>query len=316
MLTTWLPRQLRGRPDDSATTSIAGLDWTRLLRGIVLPVLAGSLALGVAVVGALLAGGGSGTGGVNGLVESLSGSSSSELGELGLLAPLGFAFAAGMASAVNPCGFAMLPAYLGLYLGSDEEGREQKNPVRHLGRALLVGGAVTGGFVLLFGLVGLVIGAGARSVVDIIPWLGLSIGVLLTIVGSWLLAGGKLYTGFAGRAASHIGNPSQVGVRGYFLFGLSYGTASLSCTLPIFLTVVGTSLAVSSIPAALGQLLLYSLGMGAVIMALTIGLALFKGTLVGALQKTLRFIQPFSSVLMLVAGSYIVFYWLTIGGLW
>ena len=34
------------------------------------------------------------------------------------LIPLGYAFGAGMVSTVNPCGFAMLPAYLGLYLGS------------------------------------------------------------------------------------------------------------------------------------------------------------------------------------------------------
>ena len=235
---------------------------------------------------------------------------------LGLLAPLGFAFAAGMASAVNPCGFAMLPAYLGLYLGSKDKDREQPHPIRRLSRALLVGGAVTGGFVLLFGIAGLVIGGGARTVVDIIPWLGLSIGILLAILGAWTLGGGKLYSGIAGRLASHIGNPGQLGVKGYFLFGLSYGTASLSCTLPIFLTVVGTSLAVSSLPSALGQLLLYSLGMGAVIMALTIGMALFQGAMVGALRRTLGFVQRVSPVLMLVAGSYIVFYWLTIGGLW
>ena len=113
-----------------------------------------------------------------------------------------------------------------------------------------------------------------------------------------------------------MGNPGQVGIRGYFTFGLSYGTASLSCTLPIFLTVVGTSLAVSSIPSALGQLFLYGLGMGAVIMALTIGMALFQGAMVGALRRTLGFVQTISPVLMLVAGAYIVFYWLTIGGLW
>ena len=289
---------------------------TRFLRTIILPVLAGSLALSVAVIGALITGGGSDTSGVNGFVEALSGSSSSRLGSLGLLAPLGFAFAAGMASAVNPCGFAMLPAYLGLYMGSNDKDREQPHPVRRLGRALLVGTVVTGGFVMLFGVAGLVIGGGARTVVDIIPWLGLSIGILLAIAGAWMIGGGKLYTGFAGRAASRIGNPGQVGIRGYFVFGLSYGTASLSCALPIFLTVVGTSLAVSSIPSALGQLFLYGLGMGAVIMALTIGMALFQGAMVGALRKTLGFVQAISPVLMLVAGAYIVFYWLTIGGLW
>jgi cytochrome c-type biogenesis protein len=285
-----------------------------LIKVLLLPVSAGSLALGVAVVGALL-GEGSGTGGVNGFVESLSGTSSSELGKLGLLAPLGFAFAAGMVSAVNPCGFAMLPAYLGLYLGFGEDRREQTNPVENLGRALLVGGAVAGGFILLFGVVGFVIGVGARSIVDIIPWLGLGIGILLIIVGSWLLGGGELYTGLASRAASNISKPDQLGVPAYFLFGVSYGIVSLSCTLPIFLTVVGTSLVVTNIPTALGQLLLYAMGMGSVIMALTIGLAVFKGALLGTLQRTLRFIKPLSSVLMLVAGSYIVFYWLTIGEL-
>ena len=105
---------------------------------------------------------------------------------------------------------------------------------------------------MLFGIAGVVIGAGAQFVVGIIPWLGLSIGVVLAIAGSWMIGGGKLYTGFAGRAAAHIGNPGQVSARGYFLFGLSYGTASLSCTLPIFLAAVGTSLAVSDIPASAG----------------------------------------------------------------
>ena len=311
-----LPWRGNDRSRGNMDSDVTALQATKLLRTIILPVLAGSLALGVAVIGALVTGGGSDTGGVNGFVEALSGSSGSRLGSLGLLAPLGFAFAAGMASAVNPCGFAMLPAYLGLYLGSNSKDSEQPHMVRRLGRALLVGGAVTGGSVLLFGIAGLVIGGGARTVVDISPWLGLSIGVLLAIAGAWMIGGGKLYTGFATRAASRMGNPGQIGIRGYFMFGLSYGTESLSCTLPIFLTVVGTSLAVSSIPSALGQLFLYGLGMGAVIMALTIGITLFQGAMVGALRKTLGFVQRVSPVLMLVAGSYIVFYWLTIGGLW
>ena len=205
---------------------------TRSLRTIIIPVLAGSLALGVAVIGALITEGGSDSGGVNGFVEALSGSSSSRLGSLGLLAPLGFAFAAGMASAVNPCGFVMLPAYIGLYLGSNDKDRKLSHPIRRLGRALLVGSVVTGGFVLLFGIAGLGIGGGPRSVVDIIPWLGLSIGVLLAIAGAWMIGGGKLYTAFATRAASRMGNPGQVGIRGYFMFGLSYGTVQRPLAVP------------------------------------------------------------------------------------
>ena len=281
-------------------------------KSYILPGLAAVAALTVAVVGAHLTGEVSGTSGVNGFVESLSGRSSSYLGNISFLAPLGFAFAAGMASTVNPCGFAMLPAYLGLYLGSGEEG---KHSVHRLAKALLVGGMVTFGFILLFGVAGIVIGAGARSVVDIIPWLGLVTGIIVAIGGAWMLGGGKLYSSFATRAAAHIGNPGQVSVKGYFLFGISYGVASLSCVLPIFLVVVVSTITVSGTLEAIGQFVLYALGMGLVIMLLTIGMALFKGTIVGILRKVLPHIQTVSAVLMLVAGSYIVYYWLTIGGL-
>lgn len=298
----------------SSSTSISTsfLRQTALFRSLGLPVIVATVALVGAYIAAKLIGTGDGIDGVNGFVESLSGGSSSFLGGLGLLAPLGFAFAAGMASAVNPCGFAMLPAYLGLYLGGNQEAQ----PGRQLGRALLVSSIVTAGFVVLFGSAGAIIGLGARSaVVGILPWLGLGIGIALALAGSWMVGGGKLYTGFAAQAASRMGDPSQVSPKGYFLFGLSYGTASLSCTLPIFLAVVGTSLAVSNLATAFGQFLLYGLGMGVVITALTLGMALFKGTMVGALRKALPYIQPVGSWLMVLAGAYIVFYWLTLGGL-
>jgi len=277
--------------------------------------IAGLAALASAITFGLVQGGNGSTGGANGFVETLSGDSSTFIGDLGILAPLGFAFIAGAVSAVNPCGFAMLPAYLGLYVGANEEQPARQHFVRRLARALFVGGVVTGGFMLLFVVVGLVIGGGAQEVVDALPWIGLTVGGVLAVVGSWMLAGGKLYTGMAGRVAARIGNSGEVSTKGYFTFGLSYGIASLSCTLPIFLAVVGTSLAVSDVPSAVGQLVLYALGMGFVITVLTISMAVFKGAMVGALRTTLAYVQPISAALMVVAGSYIVYYWLTIGGL-
>ena len=272
-------------------------------------------ALGVAIIGALLVGSGGGIDGVNGFVELLSGRSGRFLGGL-VGASFLFAFAAGMASAVNPCGFAMLPAYLGLYLGNNEPESEKALPVTHVARALLIGGAVTAGFIVLFGVAGTAISLGASFIADVLPWLGLIIGISLAIAGAWMVGGGKLYTGFAASAASRLGNPNEVSVKGYFMFGLSYGTASLSCTLPIFLAVLGVSVAgTTGILTAVGQFLLYALGMGTVIMALTLGMAIFKGSMVGALRKALPYIQPVGSWLMVIAGAYIVFYWLTIGGI-
>ena len=287
---------------------------TAVSHGFIFPTFIAGIAIGVAVVAAVLLGRDDGIDGVNGFVELLSGSSTSFLGGL-VGASFLFAFAAGMASAVNPCGFAMLPAYLGLFLGTNDQEAEQVNPVQHMVRALLIGGAVSAGFVLLFGVAGTVIALGASFVTGALPWLGLFVGILLAIAGAWLFCGGKLYTGIAARAASHIGDPTQVSTKGYFLFGLSYGTASLSCTLPIFLAVLGVSVAGTSILTSVCQFFLYALGMGWVIMIFTFGMAIFKSAMVGALRKTLPFVQPIGSSLMVIAGTYIIFYWLTLGDL-
>ncbi len=285
-----------------------------IMRTVVLPVVVAAIALATAFIGAIIIGSGSGIDGVNLFVERLSGDSSGWLGGLVGASAL-FALAAGMASAVNPCGFAMLPAYLGMYLG-DEAGQARKvQPVKHFSRAILVGLTVTAGFVILFGIVGAIIGLGASFIGDLMQWLGLIIGIGLAIVGAWMVGGGKLYTGVAARAASHMGNPAQVSMKGYFIFGISYGTASLSCTLPIFLAVVGISVAGRGASSVLSDFVLFALGMGSVIMALTLGMAFFKTSMVGALRKVLPYTQPLGAGLMVIAGAYIVFYWLTIGGL-
>lgn len=286
---------------------------TGIMRSVVLPVGVAAAALTIAIVGALLVRGESEIDGVNFFVESISGFAARSLGGWGVIAPLGFAFGAGIAAAFNPCGFAMLPAYMGLYLGIHDE-RNTPSFAGQIGKALLIGGSVTAGFVLLFAAAGAVIGLGARSVVgSILPWVGLGIGVLLTVAGAWLLSGGKLYTALAQQMSERFGNPGQTNARGYFIFGLSYGLASLSCTLPIFLAVIGTSFSTATIWTSFAQFVLYALGMGAVIIALTLLMAIFKGAVIGVMRRAMPYIQPIGTWLMLIAGTYIVFYWLTIG---
>ena len=281
-------------------------------RTVILPIAAATIALALAVIGALIVRGESDIDGINFFVESLSGGAARQLGGLSVIAPLGFAFGAGLAAAFNPCGFAMLPAYMGLYLGVGDE--DNPSFIAHIGKALLIGGSVTVGFILLFAAAGAVIGLGARSVVgSVLPWIGLGVGILLTIAGAWLLGGGKLYTALAQQMAEKFGNPGQANIRGYFIFGLAYGLASLSCTLPIFLAVVGSSFAAASIWTAFAQFILYAVGMGTVIITLTLGMALFKGAMVGGMRKVMPYMQSVGTWLMLIAGTYIVFYWLTIG---
>ncbi len=223
--------------------------------------------------------------------------------------PLGLAFGAGMVAAVNPCGFAMLPAYLSLYLGANEEDFAKRSSLMRLLSALLVGATVSSGFVLLFAAAGLAISAGGSALLALMPALGTVIGAALILIGLWMLAGRTLYTGVFERLASRVGDPGAVSMRGFFLFGLAYGAASLSCTLPVFLAVIGSSLATGGVLAGAGQFLGFGLGMAAVLMVLTLALAFFKQGLVKWLRRAVPYVQLASAVLLVLAGAYIIYYW-------
>jgi cytochrome c-type biogenesis protein len=213
--------------------------------------------------------------------------------------PFGFAFGAGMVASVNPCGFAMLPAYLSLYLGAEEENLGKRPSMSRLLRALLVGVTVSFGFVVLFGLSGLIISAGGSA--------------LLVLIGLWMLAGRTLHASAFERFAGRVGDPRNVSTRGFLLFGLAYGVASLSCTLPTFLAVVGSSLASGGVLAGAGRFFAFGLGMAAVLVTLTLALAFFKQGLLRWLRKAMPYVQLASAVLLTLAGAYVIFYWLASG---
>ncbi|MEE3918073.1 cytochrome c biogenesis protein CcdA [Micromonospora sp. BRA006-A] len=96
------------------------------------------------------------------------------------------ALTAGMLGAVNPCGFAMLPAYLSLLVAGPDGGRGA------VGRALTATAGLTLGYVLVFGAFGLALAPAADWLRPRLPWLTVTLGVLLALAGCWLLAGRRL----------------------------------------------------------------------------------------------------------------------------
>lgn len=285
------------------------------------PVLgagSGLLALAIAMAAALAAR--RGTGDLNG-VEVFSAASTNLLSGLAAAVPIGYAFGAGMVSAVNPCGFVLLPTYLGLYLGSEEGGRGNEVSPRdgvasRLGRALMISISVTLSFVVLFGVVGLALGATTAALAAAFPWVGLGIGVLLVLSGAAMLGGGHLYLGTLQRLGAAVGSSAgRRGIRGYVAYGLAYGSCSLGCTLPIFLAVVGSGVVAGGWVAAARQFVLYALGMGFVLSVLTLGVAVLKQTVFGAIRGLGAYLEPASGLLLLATGAYVTYYWLALGDL-
>lgn len=246
-------------------------------------------------------------------ILNLQGQSEGQVSALSSIIPLGFAFTVGMVATLNPCGFVMLPAYLGLYIGTDDGDNSVK-----LGRRMVSAGSVSMsvglGFIVLFGAVGLIITSVTTSIVQYFDWVGLGVGIIMGGTAMYVLAGGKLYNRFAANTSAKIGDPRDSTLVGYFLFGISYAVASLGCTLPLFLAVVASS-ATGSFLFGASQFVSYALGMTFIFAVLTLSVALFKGVMVKWMRKAMPYVQPASAVLLLLAGAYLIFYWLTVGGL-
>lgn len=274
--------------------------------------MAALFALLAAVAAATAAG--SGGGEVARAVETASAASSDFLTGIGRYLPFGYAFAAGMVAAVNPCGFALLPAYLALYL--DGAAGERSGPVRGLARALAVSATVTASFLAFFSLAGLALTIAAGALQAYMPYVGLAVGALLVVAGGAMLAGAPLYGSLGQRLAGGLGPLARrADVTGYGAYGVAYALASLSCTLPIFLTVVGSALTLRGYGGALVEFLLYGFGMGVVLTILTIAVAAIKVAPLGRAVRLLQHATRAGPVLMILAGAYVVFYWLTLGGL-
>jgi cytochrome c-type biogenesis protein len=284
-----------------------------LERGTPRSVLA-SLAVVATLTAAVLAARAGSTSALAIAVAMLAGSATDALQGLGEAIPLGFAFGVGMAAAVNPCGFALLPTYLGLYLGT--AAGEQLQWSAQLRRALAVSVTMTISFVALFGAAGLILGSLGAAAGGWLPWLSLGTGVVLAIAGGRLLAGGSVEASGAERLADRLGGAvNRTGLLGYGAYGLAFALSSLGCTLPLFLAVVGTGVARGGLAGGLGQLVVYALGMGAVVSMLTVLVSFFGGGVLVRVRGAGRVLEPFGAVLLLGTGGYIVYYWLAAGGI-
>ncbi len=245
-------------------------------------------------------------------VDELAAGPAAALQDLATVAPFGYAFGAGMLAAVNPCGFALLPAYLGLYLGSRERGTR---PARRLLLALRVAATLTVAFVLTFAVAGAMVAAAGASLGPALPVVGLVVGLALAAAGAHVLAGGTLPTGLADRATARLsGLAAAQGMRGYAAYGMAYAAASLGCALPIFLTVVGMASAAHDPARSAAQLLLYGVGMGFVITVLTVATALARAVAWRRVRAAgARLLGPATGVLLVATGAYVTAYWVTLG---
>ena len=215
------------------------------------------------------------------------------------------AFLSGVVATVNPCGFAMLPAYLSYFLGLESRAAVDEPPEASLRRALLVSASVSAGFLAVFTVLGFVIRAGGNGVADVIRYLSILIGFLLIGLGVAFLLGRRVTVALP---RLERGGRSRT-AWSMFVFGVSYAVASFGCTIgPFVLTVLGSFTRDGTLSGVL-MIVAYALGRGLLLTALTVTLALARGGLLRGLRSALRWIDRVAGVLLVLAGLYLVYYW-------
>lgn len=216
-------------------------------------------------------------------------------------APLAIAFGAGMLATVNPCGFAMLPAYLGYFLGQEGHDRDVQATI---GRSLGVGLSVSGGFLAVFSVVGLAIYHLSASVDRWTPWATIIIGGGLVLLGIAMLRG---FEPVVSLPKLNRGGRDRTG-QSMFVFGVSYAIASISCALPLFTGAVAGTFRRENLLSSLAVFVAYSLGMTLVLLALTVSMGMARQGMVRRLRRALPYVTRASGALLIVAGAYLAHY--------
>lgn len=219
-------------------------------------------------------------------------------------AALGFALAAGLVAALNPCGFAFLPGYLALVI-AESHGVSRLTALARAGAATV---AMAAGFLTVFGMFGLVVAPLVASAQKYLPFATVVIGVLLLALGVWLLTGRDVNVVLP-RLATGAPTARLGSMYGY---GIGYAVASLSCTVAPFLAVISTTFKQGSTLSGILAFVAYAAGM-----SITVGIAALVVALAGAgtgtglsaaWRRVLPHVGRVAGVIVLLTGLYVTYY--------
>ncbi len=222
-------------------------------------------------------------------------------------AVLSYAFVVGMASTVNPCGAAMLPAYLTWFTRSGDV--RAPSPATRVLRAIVAGLVTTAGFVVVFAAAGALVSGGLATFMNVVPEIGAAVGVVLVVIGALTAAGRHVALRLPGTSRPLGGNGR--GLRAMAGFGVSYALASLGCTLPVFLAGVAGAFTRHGVADGFGAFIAYGLGMGAVLTALAVVVALVPQFKIRRLRALSGRLERPAGVLLALVGAYLVYYWIS-----
>lgn len=201
---------------------------------------------------------------------------------------------AGMLAAFNPCGFAMLPAYLAaLILGQSE------NTASNYRRSIQFSLGMALGLIVVFAGFALLVAPFTSAVEAYLPYITLAMASILAVTGIAMLWGKSFgLTGlFRPSVAPNTRFLSQVG------YGVTYALASLSCTIGPFLAATTLALRSGSFWNVVSTFATYGAGMAVVVLFLALLTASSHHNVIRTMKRHMNAIEKImGAVLVLIAG--------------
>ncbi|MBI4452400.1 sulfite exporter TauE/SafE family protein [Candidatus Woesearchaeota archaeon] len=226
------------------------------------------------------------------------------------------AFSAGLVSFINPCGFAMLPVYVTYYFKN--EGLEKASVIKRAFAGLSLGLTVSLGFATAFSLIGFAISYLGRGLLKYVGWFDLFIGILLVLIGLIYLLNlkAKAYVNRLMNIGEYLkSNKLKNKHISFFVYGVGFAITSLGCTLPIFLLVVTTALKSAGLISGLITFLVYAAGMSFFMVLFSLAVALSKTAVEKTLRRWAPYLYRFGSIVVVIAGIYLIYNQIAFGGL-
>lgn len=210
-----------------------------------------------------------------------------------------FSFLAGLSAFFAPCSIALIPAYVGYYV-KEETGGENK--LQQLLFGLKAGSVASLGLISIYVVFGILLTLFGRLIAPMFPWIELGTGVILLFMGAATLLGYE----FAIRPPV-VFQTNTNGLKRFYLFGVAYAFGALGCTLPIFLLVIFQSLAQKGVLGGVLNFSVYALAMSSLMITFSLISSLSKNVIHSFLEKYMGVVQKGSGVLILSAGTYLIY---------
>lgn len=228
---------------------------------------------------------------------------------------LALAVLAGAASFFSPCSLAITPAFLTYFVDQNTRAGHPPGGRRLLSAAVLI--AV--GIVAVSAVAGALVGAIGAVVYNVLIYLIPLVGAVFVALGIMMLLGRGARLAFVSRhLPGHryyerlLSEPTAKSRGGLIGFGMAYGAASHSCTLPVVIGVLLLPLAAGKYWLAGVAVLLYGVALAALMLLMLI---LGQPALTAIRRWTGPYLKYIIAALFLATAGYLFRYFLINYGL-